>query len=95
MQQIIGWSASIVLVGTIISQIYRQWRHGSSKGVSTWLFIGQIVASTGFVVYSWLVNDLVFIFTNVLLLLSALVGLSIVLWHRHANPEEADPGVEH
>jgi MtN3 and saliva related transmembrane protein len=88
MQNLIGWSSSIVLLGTIVTQIYRQWQERSSKGVSKWLFIGQILASTGFVIYSWMVRDMVFIFTNALLLLSAAVGLSIVLWHRRTNPDE-------
>jgi MtN3 and saliva related transmembrane protein len=90
-QQVIGWSSSLVLLCTILSQIYRQWRQRTSKGVSLWLFIGQFVASTGFVVYSWLVQDAVFIVTNSLLLVSAAVGLGIVLWHRHINPDEDEP----
>ncbi|MGH7231610.1 MAG: hypothetical protein ACREJU_09670, partial [Nitrospiraceae bacterium] len=48
---------------TIVTQIYRQWRQGSSKGVSKWLFIGQMTASSGFLAYSWLIHDLVFLFT--------------------------------
>lgn len=90
-QQVIGWSSSLVLLCTILSQIYRQWRQRTSKGVSLWLFIGQFVASTGFVVYSWLLQDAVFIVTNSLLLVSAAVGLGIVLWHRHINPDEDEP----
>ena len=90
MQQIIGWSASAILVATIVTQIYRQWRQGSSKGVSKWLFIGQMAASGGFLLYSWLIHDRVFIFTNALMFLSAVTGLTIVLWHRHSNPEEHD-----
>lgn len=85
MQQIIGWSASAVLLATILSQIVRQWKSGTSEGVSRWLFIGQIAASAGFSVYSWLVGDIVFIFTNVLMLLSAVAGLLIVLRHRRAG----------
>lgn len=88
MQQIIGWSASVVLLATILTQIYRQWEQRSSKGVSIWLYIGQLFASTGFVLYSWLVRDWVFIVTNAMLLLSAGTGLGIVLWHRQRNSDE-------
>jgi uncharacterized protein with PQ loop repeat len=88
MQQAIGWSASVILLATIAAQIGRQWKAGTSKGVSRWLFIGQIAASAGFVVYSWLLRDWVFIVTNALMLLSAVTGLSIVLWHRRKNSEE-------
>ena len=88
MQLIIGWSASAILVATIATQVYRQWQQGSSKGVSKWLFIGQIAASSGFLVYSVLIHDMVFIFTNALMLLSAIVGLTIVFRHRRRNPTE-------
>ena len=82
MQKIIGWTASAILLATIASQIYRQWKTRTSKGVSIWLFIGQMAASAGFAWYSFLLKDVVFIFTNVLMLLSAIVGLSIVIHHR-------------
>jgi uncharacterized protein with PQ loop repeat len=88
MQQLIGWSASLVLLCTILSQIYRQWQQRTSKGVSPWLFIGQFVASMGFVIYSWMVRDVVFMVTNLLLLVSAVFGLGMLLWHRHVNHEE-------
>jgi MtN3 and saliva related transmembrane protein len=48
LQEFVGWSASAVLVLTIVTQVYRQWQQGSSKGVSKWLFIGQMAASGGF-----------------------------------------------
>ncbi len=82
MQEAVGWAASIVLVATIGYQVLRQWRSGTSKGVSHWLFVGQIAASIGFVAYSVMVRNTVFIVTNSLLLLSAIVGLGIVFVHR-------------
>ena len=85
MRELLGWSASTILVVTIVTQVYRQWQQGSSKGVSKWLFIGQIAASAGFLLYSWLIHDTVFVFTNALMLMSAIVGLGIVLWHRRKN----------
>src|SRR3546814_13719447 len=45
-----------------------------AKGVSRWLFVGQIAASCGFIAYSWLLDNLVFIVTNSLILLTAVVG---------------------
>ena len=33
-QELIGWAASAVLVMTIVTQVYRQWQQGTSKGVS-------------------------------------------------------------
>jgi hypothetical protein len=41
---------------------------------SRWLFIGQLLASSGFVVYSWLLPNWVFVVTNALMLVTALLG---------------------
>lgn len=81
MPDVIGWASSAVLLATIGSQILKQWREGSAQGVSRWLFAGQVVASAGFVVYSWMVRNWVFVFTNALILLSALVG-AILVWRQ-------------
>ena len=45
---IVGWGSSAILLATLISQIYKQWEKGSVKGVSKWLFIGQLATSVGF-----------------------------------------------
>ncbi|MDQ3821317.1 MAG: hypothetical protein M3362_27055 [Acidobacteriota bacterium] len=80
--ELIGWSSSFILVLTIGKQILKQWREGSSENVSKWLFIGQMAASLGFLIYSWLVSNWVFVVTNFVMLLSALAGLCIVIHHR-------------
>ena len=77
MSEIIGWVSSIILFLTVGRQIYRQWQEGTSEGVSIWLFLGQIAASTGFAIYSWLVWNPVFIFTNVLMILNGFVGFIV------------------
>ena len=82
MVESIGWFSSVVLVLTIGKQVHKQWREGASHGVSKWLFVGQTTASTGFLWYSVLVGNWVFVVTNALMLLSALAGLAIVLHHR-------------
>ena len=73
----IGWTSSLILVLTIGKQVFKQWREGTSEGVSIWLFVGQLAASTGFTIYSWLVHNWVFVVTNALLLLNALIGYAI------------------
>lgn len=85
MTEIIGWVSSIILLLTISKQIYKQWVEESSKGVSKWLFIGQVGASIGFTIYSWLVKNWVFVITNFLMLLSSFVGLGILLFHRNRS----------
>ena len=78
----IGWASSVILLLTVAVQIRKQWKAGTSEGVSKWLFLGQVGAEVGFVVYSWLVGNWVFVFTNLALLIENLVGFAIVLRHR-------------
>jgi MtN3 and saliva related transmembrane protein len=80
--ELVGWVSSLILVLTIGKQIYKQWQEGRSENVSKWLFIGQLAASLGFTLYSWLVGNWVFVVTNLLMLLNGLIGLGIVLYHR-------------
>ena len=82
MTEAVGWVSSFVLVLTLAKQVYKQWKEGTSEGVSRWLFVGQLSASVGFTLYSWLVGNWVFVVTNAILLLNALTGLFIVLHHR-------------
>lgn len=42
--------------------------------MSKWLFVGQLAASFGFTVYSFLLENRVFVFANFFLFLTALVG---------------------
>ena len=79
MTEAIGWFAAVVLLSTIGRQVYTQWRDGSSKGLSRWLFIGQITASIAFIVYSWLLANWVFVVTNALMLVTAALGQWIYL----------------
>lgn len=80
--EVVGWVSSGILVLTIAKQVYKQWQEGSSEGVSKWLFVGQMAASLGFTIYSWLVSNWVFVVTNALMLCNGLLGLLIVLHHR-------------
>ncbi len=89
MVEAVGWVSSVILVLTIGKQVYKQWQEGSSEGVSKWLFIGQMSASLGFTVYSWLVGNWVFVVTNAVMLLNGLLGLLIVMYHRKRERLEA------
>ncbi len=82
MTEAVGWVSSLILVLTIAKQVYKQWQEGSSEGVSKWLFVGQMAASLGFTIYSWLVSNWVFVVTNAVMLVNGLLGLLIVLHHR-------------
>lgn len=92
MTEIIGWLSSLILLATLGKQNWKQWRSDSVEGVSKWLWIGQTAASVGFTVYSVLVKNWVFVTTNALLLVNALVGYLIVRHHRRrAKQGQAQP----
>jgi uncharacterized protein with PQ loop repeat len=80
--EVLGWISSVILLLTIGRQIYKQWQDGSSEGVSMILFIGQIAASLGFTIYSYLISNWVFVVTNGLMLLNGVLGLGMTLYHR-------------
>jgi MtN3 and saliva related transmembrane protein len=83
---LIGWASSTVLLATLSRQVLKQWREGTSEGVSRWLFIGQTTASVGFTTYSVLLGNWVFAVTNSLILLNAIAGIVIVRHHRRRAP---------
>jgi len=77
----IGWGASAILIATLARQGWHQWKDPDPRGVSHWLFLGQMSASVGFIAYSWLLDNMVFIVTNSLILLTAVVG-QVVMWKK-------------
>jgi MtN3 and saliva related transmembrane protein len=81
----IGWLSSLVLLVTLGNQVRKQWQSGVSQGVSRWLFIGQLAASAGFAVYSALLENWVFLVTNLLMVLNALAGQWVTLRNRRAR----------
>jgi uncharacterized protein with PQ loop repeat len=76
---VIGWVSSLVLLLTLGKQVRKQWRTRDSGGVSTWLFVGQLAASVGFATYSFLLENWVFLTTNLLLVINALLGQWVTL----------------
>lgn len=84
----IGWAASAILIATLARQVYTQWRERTTEGVSHWLFIGQMCASVGFVVYSWMLDNGVFVFTNAVLLFTGVVGQLIYRRNRRLAERE-------
>jgi MtN3 and saliva related transmembrane protein len=78
----VGWASSVVLLITIFVQVRKQWQSGSNKGVSKWLFIGQLAASVGFLTYSIITGSLVFAITNTMLTLGNLCGIFIFFKNR-------------
>jgi MtN3 and saliva related transmembrane protein len=81
----IGWLSALILLATLMSQVRNQWRERSTKGISRWLFVGQLSASIGFIVYSVLTDNVVFIVTNSLIALVAITGEFIYLRNRRGK----------
>lgn len=87
--ELIGWSAATILLLTIGRQVFTEWRDRSTRGLSKWLFVGQLAASAGFVVYSWLLGNWVFVVTNVLILATAGIGQWIYLRNKRREERAA------
>jgi uncharacterized protein with PQ loop repeat len=84
---VIGWVSSGLLVITLGWQVRKQWISRDSGGVSTWLFVGQLAASCGFSVYSYLLDNWVFLATNLLMVMNALLGQWVTMRNRRSTPE--------
>ncbi len=72
--ELVGWASSVILLATLLRQVYVQWRSGSVGGISKWLFLGQMTASVGFAVYSWMLKNWVFTASNIAILAVAVAG---------------------
>jgi MtN3 and saliva related transmembrane protein len=82
--ELIGWLSSLILLLTIGRQVYTQWKTRATAGVSKWLFIGQLAASTGYTAYSYLLHNWVFLVSNIALLITAVAG-EIIYSHNRAR----------
>lgn len=88
MTDIIGWASSIILLLTLIKQVHKQWKDGETEGVSHWLFIGQLLASIGFTIYSYQVGNWVFTITNGILTINNLVGICLYFHFLNKNNKD-------
>ena len=89
MTEIIGWASSLILLATLIKQVYKQWKDGTSEGISKWLFVGQLAASIGFTIYSYLVGSWVFMATNALLTINNIIGIFLYFYFRKRPEDKA------
>jgi MtN3 and saliva related transmembrane protein len=87
--ELIGWLSSLTLFVTLLIQIRRQWRARRTEGVSPWLFLGQLAANVGFIVYASLIGARVFVVTASLLAATAITGFIVLRVHRRR--ERAGP----
>jgi uncharacterized protein with PQ loop repeat len=91
---VLGWISSFILLVTLIRQVYVQWKSQSVAGVSKWLFIGQLTASTGYTMYSLLLHNWVYVTSNIAILLTAVVGEGLYLRNRRMAESQRQSRVE-
>ena len=72
--EVIGWTSSALLLLTLSRQVYTQWKARSTAGISKWLFIGQVAASVGYSIYSFLLDNWVLFASNIAILCTAVLG---------------------
>ncbi len=73
---------------TLIKQVYKQWQEGTGEGVSKLLFVGQLLASIGFTIYSYMVENWVFTATNGVLVINNLVGMYLSFYFKRKNKKK-------
>ncbi len=88
---LLGWISSFILLLTLIRQVYVQWKSESVAGVSKWLFVGQLAASTGYTIYSFLLHNWVYVSSNIAILLTAVLGEWLYLRNRRVAERRAEP----
>jgi MtN3 and saliva related transmembrane protein len=83
--ELIGWASSLILLATLAVQTAKLYRSESNRGVSKWLFIGELAASSGFTVYSALLHNRVYLVANALGAVTAVIGLVIYFRNRRRS----------
>ncbi len=82
LQEIIGWGSALVLLPTFGVQTYKQWhgRHEHAGATSLWFFILAFIGTLGQFVYSWMVNNWVYLALNGCLVVNNAIGLGIAIY---------------
>jgi len=81
--EILGWTSSLILLATLSAQTWKLYRTRSNEGVSKWLYLGELAAAAGFVAYSALLGNAVYVTTNALGVVTSLLGLAFYVRNRH------------
>jgi uncharacterized protein with PQ loop repeat len=93
MQELIGWGSALVLLPTFGVQTYRQWhdRHEHVSATSLWFFILAVIGTFGQFVYSWMVNNWVYLALNGVLTVNNAIGLGIAIYRSRIPADEPAP----
>ena len=93
--QWLGWLAAAILLTTMFAQVRKNWKEHKLRGVNPWLYYGQALASLCFAVYSLTINSWVFVVTNTLGLIAAIIGIYLVHRYRKSEKAYATDGLDH
>jgi MtN3 and saliva related transmembrane protein len=90
MQELIGWGSALVLLPTFGVQTYRQWkgRHEHAGSISLWFFILAFIGTLGQFIYSWMVNNWVYLALNGCLVVNNAIGLGIAIYRTRLPAHE-------
>jgi MtN3 and saliva related transmembrane protein len=90
MQELIGWGSALVLLPTFGVQTYRQWhdRHQPVSATSLWFFVLAFIGTLGQFVYSWMVNNWVYLALNGCLVVNNAIGLGIAVHRSRISAEQ-------
>lgn len=92
MQELIGWGSALVLLPTFGVQTYRQWhdRHEHAGAISLWFFVLAFVGTLGQFVYSWMLNNWVYLALNGVLTVNNAIGLGIAAYRSRIPAREPE-----
>ena len=93
--QWLGWLAAAILLTTMFAQVRKNWKEHKLKGVNPLLYYGQALASLCFAVYSLTINSWVFVVTNTLGFIAAIIGVYLVHRYRKSENAYAADGLDH
>jgi MtN3 and saliva related transmembrane protein len=81
--EFLGIAGSLIICGSVIPQVIRTYRTKSARDLSITYLATLMTGIILLTVYSVYIRDLVFIFGNILSLLS--IGILIGLWKRYCH----------
>ena len=92
MRELIGWGSALVLLPTFGLQVYKQWKAKDEPAPAStvWFFILALVGVGGQVIYSWMVENMVYLVLNAVLVVTNSMGLAMAV---HRYREQRKPGV--
>ncbi|MGC8642165.1 MAG: hypothetical protein ACP5XB_20060 [Isosphaeraceae bacterium] len=95
MAELIGWASALVIIPTFGLQVYRQWerRNQQATALTIWFFVLALVGASGQIIYSWMLENWVYLFINICLVLTDTIGLGLALhgcWVDRPGGSECD-----